>query len=208
MRAKVAQLGSWDAVQVTSTGAEEFAWARGRRLGALAAERSLEPYALLLQLIVGNRNRAGMVGFGMSEENTARFLAHPLGMVCSDGSALAVEGPLASGSPHPRSFGTFPRVLGHHCREERVMPLETAIHKMTALPAARVHLDGRGVIALGAFADLVAFDPDRVADRATFERPHQYPVGIPHVMVSGRFVLRNGERTEALPGQPLRPAPA
>lgn len=208
VRAKVAQLGSWDAVQVTSTGAEEFAWARGRRLGALAAERGLEPYALLLQLIVGNRNRAGMVGFGMSEENTARFLAHPLGMVCSDGSALAVDGPLASGSPHPRSFGTFPRVLGHYCREERVMPLETAIHKMTALPAARLHLDGRGVIALGAFADLVAFDPDRVADRATFEQPHQYPVGIPHVMVGGRFVLRNGERTEALPGRPLRPAPA
>ncbi len=208
VRAKVAQLGSWDAVQVTSTGAEEFAWARGRRLGALATERGVEPYALLLELIVGNRNRAGMAGFGMSEENTARFLAHPLGMVCSDGSGLAVEGPLASGSPHPRSFGTFPRVRGRYCREERVMPLETGIHKMTALPAARLRLEGRGMIAPGAFADLVAFDPERVADRATFEQPHQYPVGIPHVMVNGRFVLRNGERTEGLPGRPLRPAPA
>jgi N-acyl-D-amino-acid deacylase len=208
VRAKIAQLGSWDAVQVTSTGAEEFAWARGHRLGELAAERRQEPYALLLELIVGTRNRAGMVGFGMSEENTARFLAHPLGMVCSDGSALAVEGPLASGSPHPRSFGTFPRVLGHYCREQRVMPLETAIHKMTALPAARLHLEGRGVILPEAFADLVVFDPDRVADRATFEQPHQYPVGIRHVMVNGRFVLRDGERTEELSGRPLRPAPA
>jgi N-acyl-D-amino-acid deacylase len=208
VRAKVAQLGSWDAVQVSSTGAEEFAWARGRRLGELAAERDQEPYALLLELIVGNRNRAGMVGFGMSEENTARFLAHPLGMVCSDGSALAVEGPLASGSPHPRSFGTFPRVLGHYCREQRVMPLETAIHKMTALPASRLRLEGRGVIAPEAFADLVAFDPDRVADQATFEQPHQYPVGVGHVMVNGRFVLRDGDRTEELSGRPLRPAPA
>jgi N-acyl-D-amino-acid deacylase len=208
VRAKVAQLGSWDAVQVTSTGAEEFAWARGRRLGELAAERGLEPYALLLALMVGNRNRAGMVGFGMSEENTTRFLAHPLGMVCSDGPALAVEGPLASGSPHPRSFGTFPRVLGHYCREQRVMPLETAIHKMTSLPAARLRLAGRGIITPEAFADLVAFDPDRVADRATFEQPHQYPVGIAHVMVNGRFVLRDGERTDELSGRPLRPAPA
>jgi N-acyl-D-amino-acid deacylase len=149
-----------------------------------------------------------MGGFGMSEENTTRFLAHPLGMVCSDGSALAVEGPLASGSPHPRSFGTFPRVLGHYCREQRVMPLETAIHKMTSLPAARLRLAGRGIITPEAFADLVAFDPDRVADRATFEQPHQYPVGIAHVMVNGRFVLRDGERTDELSGRPLRPAPA
>ncbi len=205
VRAKVAQLGSWDAVQVTSTGAEEFAWARGRRLGQLAAERRQEPYALLLELMIGNRSRAGMVGFGMSEENTARFLAHPLGMVCSDGSALAIEGPLASGSPHPRNFGTFPRVLGRYCREQQVMPLETAIHKLTGMPARRLRLAGRGAITPGAFADLVAFDPDRIADRATFEQPRQYPVGIAHALVNGVFVMRDGERTAALPGRPLRP---
>jgi N-acyl-D-amino-acid deacylase len=149
--------------------------------------------------------RSGMVGFGMSEENTERVLAHPLAMICSDGSALAAEGPLASGSPHPRSFGTFPRVLGHYCRDRRVMQLETAIHKMTGMPAARLRLTGRGAVREGAFADLVAFDPATVADLATFERPHQYPAGIPWVIVNGEVVLRAGERTPARPGRVLRP---
>jgi N-acyl-D-amino-acid deacylase len=205
VRAKVAQLGSWDAVQVSSTTSPDLAWAEGQRLGALAQARGMEPYALLLQLTREDRARSGMVGFGMSEENTTRFLAHPLGMVCSDGSALSVNGPLAEGTPHPRNFGTFPRVLGHYCREQRAMPLETAIHKMTAMPAGRLHLEGRGTIARGAFADLVAFDPDTVAERATFAEPHQYPAGIPHVMVNGRFVVRESEATGARSGRVIRP---
>ena len=205
VRAKVAQLGSWDAVQVSSTSSPALSWAQGQRLGALAQARGAEPYALLLHLAREDRGRSGMVGFGMSEENTTRFLAHPLGMVCSDGSALAVDGPLSEGTPHPRNFGTFPRVLGHYCREQRAMPLETAIHKMTAQPARRLRLEGRGTIAPGAFADLVAFDPDTVADRATFAQPHQYPVGIPHVMVNGRFVLRDGEATGVRSGRVIRP---
>ncbi|MDH4046490.1 MAG: D-aminoacylase [Gemmatimonadota bacterium] len=205
VRAKIAQLGSWDAVQVTSTSAPELAWAEGQRLGALAQARGMEPYALLLQLVRGDRARSGMVGFGMSEENTTRFLAHPLGMVCSDGSALSADGPLSEGTPHPRNFGTFPRVLGHYVREQRAMPLETAIHKMTGMSARRLRLEGRGTITPGAFADLVAFDPDTVADRATFANPHQYPVGIPHVMVNGQFVVRDGESTGVRSGRVVRP---
>ncbi|HWP36290.1 MAG TPA: amidohydrolase family protein, partial [Gemmatimonadales bacterium] len=169
VRDKVNQLGSWDAVQISSTAADSLAWARGKRLGQLASARGVEPYALFLQIVQGDRNRAGMIGFGMSEENVGLFLAHPASIVCSDGSALAVEGPLSGGAPHPRNFGTFPRVLGVFCRERRALPLEAAIHKMTLAPARRVQLAGRGVIAAGAFADLVVFDPDRVADRATFE---------------------------------------
>ena len=206
VREKIVKLGTWDAVQVTSTADSTYAWAEGRRLGTLAQDRGTEPYALLLSLVRGDRGRSGMVGFGMSEDNTERFLAHPLGMVCSDGSALATDGPLASGAPHPRSFGTFPRVLGHYCRERRCFPLETAIHKMTAQPAARLHLPGRGTLARHVFADLVVFDPATVADRATFEKPHQYPVGIRDVMVNGRLVQRDGERTSDLPGRSLRPA--
>lgn len=202
---KVNQLGNWDAVQVSNTGADSLAWARGKRLGQLAAERKQDPYELLLWLVEQDRNRSGMVGFGMSEEDVGRFLAHPLGMICSDGSALTTEGPLARGTPHPRNFGTFPRVLGHYCRERKVLPLEAAIHKMTGMPAARLKLAGRGTIAPGAFADLVAFDPTRVADRATFERPHQYPIGIPHVMVNGAWVIRDGEHTGAQPGKVLAP---
>ena len=205
VRDKVAKLGSWDAVQVTSTANDSLAWAEGRRLGSLAKARGVEPYALLLLLIMGDRGRSGMVGFGMSEENTAAFLAHPLGMVCSDGSALATDGPLSSGTPHPRSFGTFPRVLGHYSRDERVMPLETAIHKMTAMPARRLRLVDRGVITPGAFADLVVFDPATVSDRATFANPHQYPVGIELVIVNGEVVFREGALTGRLPGRVLRP---
>lgn len=202
---KISRLGSWDAVLVSSTDADSLAWARGQRLGQLAAERGIEPYELLVQIIRADRNHSGMVGFGMSEENTAKFLAHPLGMVCSDGSALAIEGPLAAGTPHPRNFGTFPRLLGHYCRDKRLVPLETAIHKMTGMPAARLRLAGRGAIRPGAFADLVAFDPERVADRATFDHPHQYPAGVVHVLVNGAFVIREEEHTGALPGRVVRP---
>jgi N-acyl-D-amino-acid deacylase len=205
VREKVSALGNWNAVQVSSTADTSYAWAVGRKLGELAQERGEDPYALLLTLIVGDRGRCGMVGFGMSEENTERILSHPLCMVCSDGSALATEGPLSDGTPHPRSFGTFPRVLGYYSRERRAMPLETAIHKMTGMPAKRLRFAGRGVLEPGAFADIVVFDPDTVADRATFANPHQYPVGIEHVMVNGKFVLRHGEHTHALAGRIVKP---
>jgi N-acyl-D-amino-acid deacylase len=205
VRAKIAQLGSWDSVQVTATHSEALAWARGRRLGKLAAERGEDPFALLVRLIVEDRNRAAMVGFGMSEENVEQKLAHPLAAVCSDGAAWAPYGPLSRGVPHPRTYGSFPRVLGHYVRERRIMPLETAIHKMTAVPARRVGLHDRGLIAPGLRADLVAFDADTVADRATFEQPHQYPLGLPHVWVGGVPVLAGGEHTGAQPGRSARP---
>jgi len=206
VRDKIAQLGSWNSVQITSTSNDALSWARGRRLGDLARERSTEPYALLLEIMRSDRASTGMVGFGMDEENTARFLAHPLGMICSDGSALATTGPQASGSPHPRSFGTFPRVLGHYVRERRDMPLETAVHKMTGMPAAKLRLPGRGRIAPDAFGDIVVFDADTVADTATFEEPHGYPVGIPHVIVNGVPVIGDGNHTGTRPGHSLRPA--
>jgi N-acyl-D-amino-acid deacylase len=207
VRDKVDQLGSWDAVQVSHTGSDSLAWARGRQLGQLAQQRRQDPYALLLMLVQEDHGRTGMVGFGMSEENVGKFLAHPLGMICSDGAALTLDGPLARGSPHPRNYGTFPRVLGVYYRDRKVMPLKVGVHKMTALPAHRYKLAGRGTIAPDAFADVVAFDPARVADRATFEEPHQYPVGIPHVMVNGQWVIRDGEHTGATPGRVLAPTP-
>jgi N-acyl-D-aspartate/D-glutamate deacylase len=97
-------------------------------------------------------------------------------------------------------------VLGYFCREKKLMPLELAIHKMTEMPARRLGFEGRGRVAEGAIADLVAFDPDRVGDQATFENPHQYPVGIPHVIVNGVFVLRDGDQTAARPGRAVRPS--
>ncbi len=202
-RGKVALLGSWDSVQITSTG-ETTAWARGRRMGELAEERGLDPYALALELMRANGGSVGMIGFGMSEENTERFLAHPLGMVCSDGGAYAPYGPLGQGSPHPRGYGTFPRLLGHYVRERRALSLESAVHKVTGMPAGKLRLSDRGVVREGAVADLVAFDPDTVSDRATFQSPHQYPQGIVHVMVNGGITIRDGEQTGSLYGRSVR----
>ncbi|MHB1191521.1 MAG: N-acyl-D-amino-acid deacylase family protein [Longimicrobiales bacterium] len=202
-RGKIAQLGDWNHIQITSA-SDRTPWARGRKLGDLAAERGVEPYALVLQLFDENRGGVGTIGFGMSEENVEELLAHPVGMVCSDGSSYAPYGPQAQSSPHPRSYGTFPRLLGHYVRERKVMPLEEAIRKVTSAPADRMQLAGRGRIAVGAFADLVAFDPDTVIDRATFEEPHQYPAGVPHVIVNGVITVRDGEQTGKRGGRGIR----
>ena len=204
VRDKIALLGSWDAIQLTAASSPDYAWVAGQRLGALAKTRGLEPYAMLLDIINGDRARTGTVGFGMDESHVARLLAHPLAMVCSDGGVVS----RADGTPHPRNYGTFPRVLARFCRELKALPLADAIRKMTSAPAERLRLADRGRIVAGAVADLVAFDPATVADRATFEDPHQYPVGIPHVLVNGTFVIRAGEHTGALPGRAVRPAPA
>lgn len=201
-REKVALLGDWDSVQITSAGSTP--WARGRRLGELAAERGVDPYALTRELLESNGGSVGMIGYGMSEENTARLLAHPLGMVCSDGGSYAPYGPLSGGSPHPRSYGSFPRLLGYYVRETGALPLEQAVHKITGRPAAKLALRDRGVIRVGAFADLVAFDPGTIRDGATFDDPHRYPVGIPLVIVNGQVTLRDGEHTGARAGRPVR----
>src|SRR4029079_18127229 len=120
----------------------------------------------------------GMLGYAMSEQNLEKILAHPLGMVCSDGGGFAIDGPTRRGSPHPRGAGSFPRVLARYVREKKVLTLPQAIHKMTGLPASRVGLKDRGRLMQGMAADVVVFDPATVADRATFDAPFQYPVGI------------------------------
>jgi N-acyl-D-amino-acid deacylase len=145
-----------------------------------------------------------MLGYAMSEDNLERILAHPLGMVCTDGGAFAVDGPTRRGSPHPRGAGSFPRVLGRYVRERKVMPLSTAIRKMTSMPAARVSLADRGRLAVGMAADVVVFDPARVADKATFDDPFQYPVGIAVVIVNGVISLNDGQRSAIGGGRALR----
>ena len=204
-RDKIALLGSWDAVQITRIGGAN-AHARGRRLGGLAEELGEDPYDLTVRLLREAGGGVGMIGFGMSEENTERMLSHPLGMVCSDGGAYAPYGPLSNSSPHPRGYGSFPRVLGHYARDRGAMTLEAAVHKMSGLPARKLALADRGVLSVGAVADAVVFDPDSVSDRATFDDPHQYPDGIPHVIVSGLHTIREGEQSGQLGGRAVRGA--
>lgn len=145
-----------------------------------------------------------MVGFAMSEENLDRILAHPRGMVASDGGSFAVDGPTRRGSPHPRGLGTFPRVLGRYVRERKALTLPDAIAKMTTVPATIVRLRERGALRKGWAADVVVFDPSTVADRATFEDPFQYPVGISVVVVNGAVALRDGQRASETRGRVIR----
>ena len=203
--AKVELIGGWDNVMIAGVRADADRAAEGKRLGTYAAAAGTDPWDMAVALLRRSGGNVGMVGFAMSEDNLDRILAHPRGMVCSDGGAYAVDGPTHRGSPHPRGLGSFPRVLARYVRERHALTLEQAIHKMTGLPASRVSLGDRGRLAPGMAADVVVFDPARVQDQATYEAPFQYPVGIGVVVVNGRVALREGERNGAGNGRALRP---
>jgi N-acyl-D-amino-acid deacylase len=202
--AKIELLGGWNNVMVTSVRDSADKAVEGQRLGDYSRQVGGDPYDLAAALIRRSRGGVGMAGFAMSEKNLDRILAHPLGMVCSDGGAFAVDGPTHRGSPHPRGLGTFPRVLGRYVRERKVLTLARAVHKMSGFPAQRVRLADRGRVAPGLAADIVVFDPATVADRATYEQPFQYPVGISAVIVNGAIALRQGERRGTGHGRGLR----
>lgn len=192
VEAKIELIGGWDRVLITSVGADEDRAAEGKRLPELDGPASM--YERTVGLLRRSRGSVGMVGFAMSEENLERLLAHRHGMVSSDGGAVAIEGPARRAHPHPRSLGTFPKVLGRYVRERKTLTLADAIRKMTDRPARRVRLPKRGRVALGWYADLVVFDPATIADRATFEQPFAYPDGITAVVVNGKLALHQGQR--------------
>jgi N-acyl-D-aspartate/D-glutamate deacylase len=179
--------------------------AQGRRLGEIARARGADPLDTAFDLILAEHGKGYMILFQLDEADLRRALGHPHVMIGSDGSSLAVDGELGAGKPHPRSYGTFPRVLARYVREQRLLSLEQAVWKMTGLPAGRLGLRDRGVLAVGARADVVAFDAGAVADTATFEEPHRYAAGIPYVLVNGRVVIEGGTHTGALPGEVLTP---
>lgn len=205
-RAKVELIGGWNNVQITSVVNAADRGAEGQRMGSWAQGQGADPYDATIRLLERSGGDVGMVGFAMSEENIERFLAHPLGMVCSDGGAFAIEGPARRGHPHPRSLGSFPRVLGKYVRDRRALTLEDAVRKMSAFPASRVRLADRGMLREGFAADVVVFDPATVTDRATFAEPFRYAEGIRVVIVNGVTAFRDGERGERRAGRALRPA--
>jgi N-acyl-D-amino-acid deacylase len=139
----------------------------------------------------------------MSEENLQRVLRVPWVMIGSDGASLVPQGEMGKGKRHPRSYGTFPRFLGRYVREEGLLTWQEAVRKATALPAEKLGLRDRGQLKAGKRADIVLLDPQRIADRATFTEPYQYPEGIEYVLVNGQIVIGGGEHTGALPGEVL-----
>ncbi|MBX3412098.1 MAG: D-aminoacylase [Pirellulales bacterium] len=176
----------------------------GKTLAQVAAERGKSPEETAMDLVVEDHSRVDTVYFMMSEDNVRRGLAQPWVSLGSDAGSETPAGKFLLSQPHPRAYGNFARFLGKYVREEQVVPLEEAIHKLTALPAENLKLKDRGRLAPGYFADVVLFDPATIADQATFEVPHQYSTGVDTVLVNGVPVLRDGEHTGAKPGKFVR----
>ncbi len=198
------KIGSWDKILISSVSSEKNRHLQGKTIVEAAAEFGLGPFDFVRDLLVEERARVGMIAFIMNEDNLIKVLAHPLVGIGCDGSAVAPYGILGLGKPHPRNYGTFPRVLGKYVREEKILPAEEMIKKMTSIPAARFGFGKRGFIREDHFADIVIFDPDTILDRATWVNPHQYPDGIAYVIVNGQVAVDHNEHTGRLAGRILK----
>lgn len=196
--------GGWKGIVIGATRSEKNKPLAGKTLEDNARLRGKDPADAFFDLLLEEHGQVMCMPFMMNEKDVQTLLRAPWVDIASDGSSLATEGLLADGHPHPRNFGTFPRILGHYVREEKVLTLEDGVRRMTSLSAQRLGLKDRGLLREGYWADVVVFDPDRIADRATFENPKQYPVGIDYVLVNGRVVIDQGKHTGAHPGMMLR----
>jgi N-acyl-D-amino-acid deacylase len=177
---------------------------QGKRISEIAAEQKKDPLDTLFDLILADHGQTGAIYFMMSEADMRLAMQSPFVSFCTDSGSRATDGPLAGSKSHPRGWGSYPRILGRYVRDEKLISLESAIHKMTGGPAARVGLRDRGLLKEGMFADITIFDPAKVIDKATFDSPNQYPAGIEYVLVNGKISVDKGQRTSALAGQVLR----
>lgn len=196
-------IGGWDRVMISYCFSDKNKLWEGKTISVCAKESDTTPFEFIQNLLLEERNRVDIVGFAMDEFNLKNILSSPLVMIGSDGNAVAPYGKLGEGKPHPRFYGTFPRVLGKYSRDETLFDLSTAVMKMTSMPATKLGLRNRGLIAKDYFADIVVFNPETVIDNATFEDPHQFPSGIEYVIVNGELTIRNGKHTGAKAGTML-----
>jgi dihydroorotase/N-acyl-D-amino-acid deacylase len=177
---------------------------QGKRLSQIAEEQGKDPLDALFDFILADHGQTGAIYFLMSEDDMRTAMKAPFVSFCTDSGARANDGPLAGAKSHPRGWGSYPRILGRYVRDEHLLTLEEAIHKMTGMPAKRVGLRDRGLLLGGSYADITIFDPKTVIDRATFEIPNQHPEGIRYVIVNGQVSVDDGRRTPALAGRALR----
>ena len=194
----------WDKMVISYVGSYRNRDVVGKTLAEISESRADEPADTLLALIDEEDNQVGVVHHNRVESDMRLFMTHPDAMIGSDGRAISPEGFWSQDRPHPRFYGTYPRILGRYVRDEQVLSLETAVHKMTGFPARRLGLQDRGLIAESLVADLAVFDPEAIIDRASFEEPHQLAEGVSHLFVDGEPVIANGEQTPARPGRVLR----
>ncbi|HEU5050869.1 MAG TPA: D-aminoacylase [Gemmatimonadales bacterium] len=199
-----ANAGGPDGILLVSFREDSLRYLIGRTLGDVARARGTSPEETAMDLVIQDGSDVGCVFFTMSEENVRRKIAIPWMSFGSDGGSYATEGVFLRSGTHPRAYGNFARLLGRYVREERIIPLEEAIRRLTLLPATNIGIRDRGALRPGYFADIAVFDPATISDRATFEQPHQYSVGMRHVLVNGVPVLADGEHTGAKPGRFVR----
>ncbi len=195
--------GSADRVLLVEFKSDKLKPLTGKTLAEAARLRGEDPVNTIMNLVLEDRSRVGTVYFMMSEDNIRKQIVLPWVSFGSDASSMAPEPPFTKSSAHPRAYGNFARVLGKYVRDDKVLTLPEAVRKLSGLPATNLELDRRGFLKDGMFADVVVFDPATIVDRATFENPHQYAVGMRHVFVNGAHVIRNGEHTGAKPGRAL-----
>jgi N-acyl-D-amino-acid deacylase len=193
--------GSAERILLASFKSEALKPLTGKTLAEVARMRGKDPVETIMDLVLEDRSRIGTIYFLMSEENIRKQIRQPWVSFGSDAASIAAEGVFLKSSTHPRTYGNFARLLGKYVREEKVISLAEAVRRLSGLPATNLELDHRGFLKSGMFADVVIFDPQTIADRATFENPHQYAVGVRDVFVNGIQVLKNGEHTGAKPGR-------
>ena len=196
--------GGPEGVLISAVVNRELDSLQGKRVSEIATEQKKDPLDALFDLLIADNGQTSAIYFMMSEADMHAAMQAPFVSFCTDSGARATDGPLAGSKSHPRGWGSYPRILGRYVRDEKLLSLETAIHKMTGAPAARVKLRDRGLIREGMFADITVFDPAKVIDRATFESPNQYPTGIEYVLVNGQISVDKGQRTSSLGGRVLR----
>jgi N-acyl-D-amino-acid deacylase len=193
----------WERIIVSSVVTEKNKWMEGKTITDICTKLGTEEISTIFSILMAEKLRVGAIFLSMSEDNLRKFLSLPYCAIGSDSSARSFDGPTRTGSPHPRTFGTFPRFIGKYIREERLLTLTEAIHRITMLPAEIFGLKARGQIKEGMYADLVVFDPATIADRATFASPYCRPAGIPYVLVNGTPAVWEGKTTNALSGMIL-----
>lgn len=195
---------AWERVMVSSVRSEKNRWMEGRTIAEIAAEQRKNGIDSVFDLLIEEGLGVGALFFTMNEDNLSAILQKDYTAIGSDSAARSFEGITASGVPHPRGFGTFPRMLGRYVRDRGVLTLSQAVYRMTGLPASIFQIRGRGVIREGFYADIAVFDPETVQDTADYRKPFMRPEGIHHVFVNGVPVILDGRSTDALPGRVLR----
>jgi N-acyl-D-aspartate/D-glutamate deacylase len=195
--------GSWEGMLLVSLSNPQYKRFEGKRMNEVIAAIGGDAFDVMFKLLEENGGSIPTIYFHHSEEDMRYALAQPFVSIGSDGTAVKTEGPLAKGNPHPRYYGTFPRVLGRYVRDDKVLTVEEAVRKMTSANAAKIGIYDRGLVRPGLWADITVFNPQTVIDMSTWEAPHQYAKGIEYVVVNGEIVLAGGKHSSARPGKIL-----